>query len=276
MSASPIAVVAEVPARLGHRPATNARVFAAVLWRDVFAAGRELPSLLVQVVVQPVLTLFVFGKVLVDLGYAQAGFGAVLLPGLVALNAFMTAVQNTATPLIVELSWSGELEDRLLAPLPVPLVAVEKMVFGALCGVLGGLVMAPLGFLVLPDATWSAAAWPGVLLMLVLGSAAGAAIGLTLGTLVPAHRISVVFALVFAPLTFTGAVQFSWFGLARLPWFQVVCALNPLTYVSEGMRAVTVPAVGSIPLWIDVVAAGLAVAVFGVLGARGFTRRVLA
>jgi ABC-2 type transport system permease protein len=276
MTASPIAMASEVSAWRGHRPATSARTFAAVLWRDVFAAGRELPSLLVQVVVQPVLTLFVFGRVLVDLGYTQAGFGAVLLPGLVALNGFMTAVQNTATPLIVELSWSGELEDRLLAPLPVPLVAVEKMVFGAVCGVVGGLVMAPLGFLVLDTPSWPPAAWPDVLLILTLGSLAGAAIGLTLGTLVPPHRISVVFAVVFAPLTFSGAVQFSWFGLARLPWFQVVCALNPLTYVSEGMRAVTMPALASIPLWVDVVAVAAAAVVFGALGTRGFTRRVLA
>lgn len=33
-----------------------------------------------------------------------------------------------------EFSFSREMEDRLLAPMPIPLVAVEKMVFATLRG----------------------------------------------------------------------------------------------------------------------------------------------
>src|SRR3712207_7448867 len=47
------------------------------------------------------------------------------------------------------------------------------------------------------------------------------------------NRINVVFAVVLTPLLFTGSTQFPWQSLDTLRWFQVVCALNPLTYVDR-------------------------------------------
>ena len=61
--------------------------------------------------------------------------------------------------------------------------------------------------------------------------------GLVLGTAVPPNRISVAFAIVLTPLIFTGAAFYPWAALDSLRWFQVVTLFNPLTYVSEGMRA---------------------------------------
>jgi ABC-2 type transport system permease protein len=133
-------------------------------------------------------------------------------------------------------------------------------------------VMVPVGFLVL-GTSWPATAWPGLLLVLTLGAAAGAGLGMALGTIVGPERISVAFALVFAPLTFTGSVQYSWAALADLRWFQVVSALNPLTYASEGMRAVTLPQVQSIPLWIDLLVLCGVVVLFVAVGIRGFMAR---
>ncbi|HEX4226010.1 MAG TPA: ABC transporter permease, partial [Pseudonocardiaceae bacterium] len=230
----------------------TAQTFLAVLWRDIFTTGRRPTTFLIQVIVQPLLLFFVFGRVLSSAGYANTDFGATLLPGVMALNALLVSLQNTAMPLIMDFSWSGEIEDRLLAPLPGPLVAVAKIVFGTLCGLFAGLIMAPLGFLVLGTGGWPLAAWPGVLLMLLLGAATGAGIGLMLGTVVSTERISIVFAVVLAPITFTGSVQYPWFSLGHLKWFQVISAFNPLTYVSEGLRAITLNGVPAIPLWIDV------------------------
>ncbi|GAA5020306.1 hypothetical protein GCM10025734_74440 [Kitasatospora paranensis] len=207
------------------RPVT--RTFLAVLWRDLFTTTRRPTAFLVQVIVQPLLLFFVFGKVLGEAGYTTGDFGATLLPGVMALNALLVSLQNTAMPLIMDFSWSGEIEDRLLAPLPGPLVAVAKVVFGTLCGLFAGLVMAPFGFLVLGTAGWPPTAWPGVLFVLALGSATGAGIGLMLGTVVSPDRISVTFSLVLAPLTFTGSVQYPWSSLGHVRWFQVISAVNP-------------------------------------------------
>jgi ABC-2 type transport system permease protein len=267
------------PAAAGSRPRPDLgsvlRTFLAVLWRDVFTTARRPAAFLVQVIVQPLLLFFVFGKVLDEAGFTRGDFGATLLPGVMALNALLVSLQNTAMPLIMDFSWSGEIEDRLLAPLPTPLVAVAKLVFGTLCGLFAGLVMAPIGFLVLGSAGWPPAVWPSVLLVLALGSATGAGLGLVLGTVIAPERISVTFALVLAPVTFTGSVQYPWSSLGRVGWFQVVSALNPLTYVSEGLRAATLPGHASIALWTDVLVLLLALVLAAAVGIRGFLSRAI-
>jgi ABC-2 type transport system permease protein len=251
------------------------RAFLAVLGRDVFVTGRELPSFLAQIVVQPLGLLFIFGKVLGELGYASPGYAQLLLPGMVALNAFLVALQNTAFPLVLDFSFSREIEDRLLAPMPVSWVAVEKMAFGALRGMFAAALMVPIGGLVLGGVDWR----PGGLLfaavILVLGSLSGGAVGLTIGAAVPPRRINIMFAVIIAPLMFTGATQFPWAQLGRIPWFQVLCLVNPLTYVSEGMRGALLPAVPHMTPWVALLALLGSCGLFGTLGVRFFLRRAL-
>jgi ABC-2 type transport system permease protein len=251
------------------------RTFGSVLWRDVFVTWRELLPFLLQVVVQPFFTLFIFGKVLTSMGYVGGNYTAILLPGIVALNGFLGALQNTTMPLIMDFSWTREIEDRLLAPLPIPLVAVEKMLFGALRGIVAALVMVPVGFLILDNVSWPASSWLPVAGIVILGSLAGAGIGMTIGTTVTPRRINIMFAVIMMPLMFTGSTQFPWVGLNHVRWFQVVCALNPLTYVSEGMRAELVPQVPHIAIWIDVAVMIVAILIFGAIGIKGFLRRAL-
>jgi ABC-2 type transport system permease protein len=121
--------------------------------------------------------------------------------------------------------------------------------------------------------TWSDV--PLLVFFLVLGSLVGAAMGMTLGTLVKPNRINVVFAVVLTPLLFTGATQFPWPALSQLRWFQVVCALNPLTYVSEALRAEMAPEVPHLPLAVCALALAGFLAVFGTLSLFGFRRRAL-
>ena len=85
----------------GRRPITPLGAFFAVLGRDIFVTVRELPIFLAQVVLQPLFLLFVFGKILTQLGYAQHGYAQVLFPGLVALASVLTGLQSTAFPLVI-------------------------------------------------------------------------------------------------------------------------------------------------------------------------------
>jgi ABC-2 type transport system permease protein len=268
-------VLATPALRQGGTLGTATRTFGSVLWRDIFVTWRELVPFLAQVIVQPFFTLFIFGKVLTGIGYVGEGYTQILLPGIVALNGFLGALQNTTMPLILDFSWTREIEDRLLAPMPIPLVAIEKILFGALRGVVAALIMVPIGFLMLDNVTWPASAWLPVLAVVVLGSLVGGSIGMTIGTSVPPRRINIMFAVILMPLMFTGATQFPWFLLDKLRWFQVVCAINPLTYVSEGMRSILVPGVPHIALWIDLLVLLGAGLVFGTIGIMGFMRRAL-
>jgi ABC-2 type transport system permease protein len=262
------------PTRTGAA-AGPARAFLAVLWRDLYVTGRELPVFLAQVVLQPLFLLFVFGKVLTDLGFAEPGYTRVLFPGIVALTATVTGLQSTAFPLVIDFSFTKEIEDRLLAPLPVGMVAVEKVVFASLRALLAGLVMLPIGVWILGEIPWRASGVPLFVTVLVLGCLVGSCLGMIMGTAVPPNRINVMFALVLTPLLFTGASQYPWASLDHLPWFQVVTACNPLTYVSEGMRAAMVPDVPHIRPLVSVLVLAVTIAAALAVGIRLFLRRAI-
>jgi ABC-2 type transport system permease protein len=164
---------------------------------------------------------------------------------------------------VIEFSFTKEIEDHLLAPIPVALVAVENMVFAALRALVAALFMFPIGILILGSVPWRAAGAPQFAVILLLG------------TLVPPNRITIMFTLVLTPLLFTGCSQYPWPSLARLRWFQIVTAFNPLTYVSEGMRGALVPAVPHIRPFYCLGALVLSLVIFSAVGIRGFLRQAI-
>lgn len=266
---------ARAAGREGETRVSQARPFTAVLRRDLYVTWKELPVFLAQVILQPLFLLFVFGKVLGSLGYTQHGYAHLLFPGLLALTAVITGMQTLAFPLVVEFGWTKEIEDRLLAPMSTALVAAEKVLFAALRAVTATAIMIPVGILVLGSIPWRWSGFPLLVLALVFGSLLGAGLGLVMGTLVVPQRINIVFSLVFTPLLFTGCSQYPWPSLSRLPWFKVVTACNPMTYVSEAMRAALVPSVPHIAAWVCIVVLlGSITALMGI-GVRGFYRRAI-
>jgi ABC-2 type transport system permease protein len=251
------------------------RVFWAVFRRDLYVTWGELPVFLAQVILQPFFLLFVFGKVLGSLGYTRTGYADLLFPGLLALTAVITGMQTLAFPLVIEFGWTKEIEDRLLAPLSTGLVAVEKVLFASFRALIATAIMLPIGVGVLGSIPWR---WSGLGLFLpvvVFGALLGSSLGLVLGTLVKPNRINIVFSLVFTPLLFTGCSQYPWPSLARLRWFQVITACNPMTYVSEGLRGALIPSVPHIRPWICVLVLVCSIVLLLAIGTRGFYRRAI-
>ena len=266
---------ASVPT-IGPAPGGSARrAFLAILWRDIFVTGKEFWVLLIQVALTPVFTLFIFAKVLGSLNYVSQDFGDLLLPGIVALAAFLTALQSVAFPLVMEFGWTKEIEDRLLAPIATNLVAVEKLVIATLRGLLASVVMFPIGSAVLGTVPWRTSGLPLLILVLVLGAWVGAGLGITVGTAVPPPKISIMFGLIFPPLMFTGATQYPLTELGHLRWFQIISCLNPLTYCSEGVRAAMVPHIPHVDPWLSVGALLGFSLLFTTTGILGFRRRAL-
>jgi len=264
----------DVLGRRSDKPSVR-RAFFAILGRDIVVTGKEIGAFLAQVLLQPLFILFVFGKVLADLGFTTNNYALVLLPGVISLTSFLTALQSTSFPLAIDFSWTKEIEDRLLAPLPTDFVAVEKIVYATLRALVAAVIMFPLAYLMLGSLSLSWSDLPMLAVFLLLGSLVGSAVGLTLGTFVEPQRMQLVFALVLTPLLFTGSVQFPWPALEHLRWFQVISALNPMTYLSEGLRGQMLPDTPHIPTWICLVALGGFLTVFTVTGAVGFRRRAL-
>ena len=251
------------------------RSFWAVLYRDIYVTSKELATFLAQVILQPLFLLFVFGRILTDLGYAQAGYAELLFPGLVGLTAVVTGLQSSAFPLVIDFAYTKEIEDRLLAPLPTDMVAMEKIVYSALRALVASMLMIPIGHLVLGSIPWRPENALLFVTIVLLGCLVGSAMGLLMGTSVTANRINIVFSLVFTPLLFTGSSQYPWPSLDQMRWFQVVTALNPLTYVSEGLRAAMVPEVPHMPPAVCIGVLVVAIVGIGWGGMLGFRKRAL-
>lgn len=264
---------------------SNARValtaFLAIVSRDLLIARREVVTFLSQTLIQPLFFLFVFGKVLSTIGSAVTGFSVMLLPGIVAFTLFLTSLQATSIDLARDLGVIREIDDRLLAPLPIALVAIEKVMLAAARGLVAGACIFPLAFLILGNGYQVRADLLGVLIgLMLLIALTGATLGLLLGTAVPIQQLALIFGLVLTPLTFTGCTFYPWAALSALRWFQILTLFNPLTYAAEGMRYAMLPPVDGqtlptlAPGWILLaLCSSLTLSLWG--GIKLFQRRVV-
>src|SRR5512146_3491349 len=116
------------PSPTSHHPSPRMMPpFLALLRRDVHVARRNFVPLLLQTLLQPMLLVFVFGRVLIAGGFMPVEYKSLLLPGIIALSMLLSGIQAVAMPLIAEFQFTREIEDRLLAPINVRWLAVEKV-----------------------------------------------------------------------------------------------------------------------------------------------------
>ena len=90
----------------------NWKTFFAMLARDAHVARRNAIQLLMQTFLQPLLFVFIFGKVMVGSGYMPEAYKSLLLPGIIAISMVFTGIWAVAMPLIAEFQWTREIEDR--------------------------------------------------------------------------------------------------------------------------------------------------------------------
>jgi len=261
------------------RLALNA--FFAILRRDLVVTRREVVQFLLMALVQPMFFLFIFCKILPSIGLAGANFAALLLPGIVGLTELMAAIQSMALPLVLDLGFAREIDDRLLAPIPVWMVAAEKVLFASLRGMVAGAIIFPAAMWTLGSRYAVRTDRIGVLIgMIILAAFAGSGIGLLIGTMVKPEQISLMFTLILTPLLFTGCTYYPWSALGRIRWFQIVTLFNPLTYVAEGLRYAMVPPVhghsmATLPMPWVLLALAISISLGVGLGVRTFRSRVV-
>src|ERR1700728_2301476 len=132
------------------------RAFAGLFLRDVHVLRRELFPFVIRVCMNPLLFLFVFTYVIPHMNSsapmiptgARAGsaFSTVLLPGLMAVAIMFSGIAAVALPLAQEFGITREIDDRVMCPLPVAAVALEKICFSAMQSVIAAAVVFPLAY----------------------------------------------------------------------------------------------------------------------------------
>jgi ABC-2 type transport system permease protein len=254
----------------------NPKTFLAMLHRDAHVARRNFVTLLLQTLLQPMLLVFVFGRVMTSSGLIRPEYKSMLLPGIIALAMLLSGVWSVAMPLVSEFQVTKEIEDRLLAPIEIEWVAVEKVVAGMLQAIAAGAVVIPTAWLIMGRGVELSFATPlqfAALALLV--SCLAASVGLVLGTSVGQMQVGLMFSLVIAPMIFFGCAYYPWSSLAAFPVLQKVVLINPIVYASEGFRSALVPRFPHLPKSAIFGALALFDLAFLSLGLRQFRRKAI-
>ena len=253
----------------------NWKTFWALFARDAHVARRNFVPLLLQTFLQPMMFVFIFGRVMVRSGYMPESYKSLLLPGIMAISMIFTGVWAVAMPLIGEFQFTHEIEDRLLAPIENSWLAIEKVLFGAVQAVVAGLVVIPAAWLLLRPVELnllSPLTFVGVTLLVALLSASG---GLALGCSVSQTQIGLMFSMVLTPMIFFGCTYYPWSALGSFPILQKVVLVNPLVYASEGLRGTLVPQFPHLPVLAVIVALVVFDAFFLMFGLRQFRKKAV-
>ncbi|MGA8433081.1 MAG: ABC transporter permease [Candidatus Sulfotelmatobacter sp.] len=253
----------------------NWKTFFAMLARDAHVARRNAMVLMFQTFLQPLMFVFIFGKVMVRSGYMPEAYKSLLLPGIMAISMVFTGVWAVAMPLIAEFQFTREIEDRLLAPMEISWVAVEKVLAGALQALVAGLVVLPAAWVILrpiPFDLSSPLTFACITVLVSLFSACG---GLALGCSINQQHIGLMFSMVLTPLIFFGCTYYPWSALAAFPILQKAVLINPLVYASEGLRGTLVPQFSHLPLLAVIIALAAFDALLLAVGLRQFRNKAV-
>ncbi len=264
--------------------------FAALLLRDLVVLRKRLREFIPRTIVQPLLLCFVFLYVFPTIGTGvgagggaagESEFATILVAGVVGLSIMFQGIQAVTLPMVQEFGYTKEIEDRVLAPLPVSIVALEKVVFGAIQGLLAAAIVFPIAAVVHASQIHInlQVHWLVLVTLLPLACVTTSALGLTFGTIFDPRTVPLLFGIIILPLTFLGGTYYAWTTLSPVTigsvhWLQIVVLVNPLIYINEGFRAALTSS-AHMSLWaVYPVLVGFS-ALFLWVGTSNFKRRVI-
>ncbi len=283
-AAAPAAPASPDSGAMVFRSARSASLVAfwALLLRDLKVLEKGIGVFAIRTIMQPLLLVFVFTYVFPKIGQgvggsssSEAAFSTLLMAGVVATSMIFQGVQAVALPLVQEFGYTNEIEDRVMAPLPVWGIAMEKIASGAVQALIAGLVVFPLAAVIPATPVHLHVHWVYLLTLAPIGAVLSAAFGLTMGTRIKPQQVPLLFAVVVLPITFLGAVYYPWEALAPIKWLQIIVLINPLVYMCEGFRLSLTTDVQHMPVWAIYTAMIGFTALLTWVGIGGFRRRVL-
>ncbi len=265
------------------------RAFYGLFVRDLHVLRREIGPFIIRIIMNPLLFLFVFTYIMPHMSNGAAmnptagmaastgaNFSTVLLPGLMAVAIMFSGIAAVALPLAVDFGSTREIDDRVMCPLPTSFVAIEKIIFSALQSIIAAAVVFPLAYYIPSTPVYAhVTSWPFLIAVVVLASLVAGALGLTIGTSVKPQQIGLIFGVVVMPITFLGCVYYPWRALSAIHWLQLGVLVNPIVYMSEGLRAALTPTLPHMYPALILVMLTFFLVLLTWIGTRGFLRRVI-
>lgn len=265
------------------------RAFLGLFLRDLHVLRREKFPFLIRICMNPLLFLFVFTYIMPHMSGGSSlnptaqmssasgvNFSTVLLPGLMAVAIMFSGIAAVALPLAQEFGITREIDDRVMCPLPVAAVALEKIAFSAVQSMIAAAVVFPLAYYVPATPVYAhVTSWPFLVTILALACFTAGALGLVIGTSVKPAQIGLIFGTVVMPITFLGCVYYPWKALHPIHWLQIGVLINPIVYMSEGLRTALTPTLPHMNPIVVLCMLSFFLVLLTVLGIKGFIRRVI-
>jgi ABC-2 type transport system permease protein len=261
----------------------------ALILRDLLVLRKHLFEFVARTLIQPFPLCFVFLYVFPKIGQgiggaspsAQSEFATILVPGVVGISILFQGVQSVALTMSQEFGYTREIEDRVQAPCPIWLVAMAKVLSGAVQGLISAALVLPIASVVHAKGVEAHLNlhWWVIVTVVPLACVTMASLGLLLGTSFEPRNIGLMFGFIILPVTFLGGTYYAFTRLAPVEvggwhWLQTLVLINPLIYINEGMRAAFTNA-PHMPLYVIYPVLVGFLAVFLGIGLRNFRRRVL-
>ncbi len=229
----------------------NFRIFCALIRRDIKVFASELIDTIIDGIVLVVTEILLYSHFLPLMGMPSTEIAPMYIGSLVFVLFFLG--ENLSISHLFDLKYERFIDYQLLLPISRPwlfahyLVSfiIESSIISGLLLVFGLLLLGNKFAVISPN-------WFGLVAIYFLSLIFFGLFFLFLAFI--AHFewfMDNVWPRVLSPLYAFGCTVFVWSKVNQLsPWLAKFCLLNPLTYVSEGLRAAAIGGSDFIPLWI--------------------------
>lgn len=254
---------------------TTLTAFGTMVKRDLIIQLRDKWEFVFRVAMLPFILILTYGYVLPKIGLLPNDFPNRMFSGMIGMSMLITGIHGTAVPFTMDFNNMREIEDRLLAPVSVRVVAYAKMLVGIIESFIGGLIVLPISLIFMGNALNISISPRQILLLipvLVLISIASACLGLLVGTIIKPMQIAAMFPGFLMPVVFLGAIFFSWGDLAATSIIQKIVLVNPLVYANEALRAILTPQITHMLILFSILGLIASIFVMGYFGAKRFIK----
>ena len=227
-----------------------------VLWVDLRNLRRHWRSTVATSLIQPILYLVAFGYGLGQgLNVGGVSYLAFVIPGIIALTAFSTSFNGSASKLQVDRLFYKSFDECLMSPISLYSIVIGKALIGVVRGLISSLAILAIGLILAPTLIVN----PAFMLVLVVSCFVFALFGVLIALVINSHQSMSTFSnLVMLPMTFLCGTFFS---LSQVPGpVTAVLYALPLTHSSVCLRAAALGQ--SFPWWSFVALIGFGLVFF--------------
>ncbi len=254
---------------------TTSTAFCTMVKRDLVIQLRDKWEFIFRIAMLPFILILTYGYILPRIGLLPANFPNRMFSGMIGMSMLITGIHGTAVPFTMDFNNLREIEDRLLAPVPIRIIALAKMVVGIIESFIGGLIVLPVSLIFMGNALEITVTLERILLLipvLILISIASACLGLLVGTVIKPMQIAAMFPGLLMPMVFLGAIFFSWGDLSATPIIQIIVLVNPLVYANEALRAIITPQIAHMPMLYSIGGLLMSIFIMGYFGEKRFNK----